>query len=208
MLPGREEDLLALGQVELDFAVAKASAIFLAKELSRENGIREVEVIRPLLGTEVHPGDRLRLSLREMEDRIDSEPVKGAARRDFFSLNICCVTTRGSSKAMRFFAGLPATRKAVLTAIQRRDSHPVEEVEDEEKVHPCEVLFRGPLSHAVAMLGSDNRRINLLGEGRLLYEQQQDRTFLPRLIAADLSRRGKTISRSFSSLAPPHRTPR
>jgi hypothetical protein len=182
----QEQEMLALGGVELDSAALHARSIVVARELSRDDQGRQIEVVRSLLGSESRAGDRIHIDLIAPLDILGIQPGPGQPLGIYFLNEI----DRSDPKAITgsvVFRRPRSHETAVVAAIKRRESHPVEEVEGSDKVQQ-EVLFRGPIAEAVAMLGSDFDPIVQLGRRRLLYEQRQDRTFLPRLIAPQLSR--------------------
>jgi WD40 repeat protein len=199
MKQASEKEMQILGDLQLDYQAQEAQGIVLAREIERQPGKRVLEVVRPLLGGDLKAGERIRVRWRFGEPLLE-EHVKDQPPALFFFTRFDALKGK-EREAVGWFRRPASDEAAVVASIKRRGSHPIVEItEGGVTERRREIRFRGTVAEAVALLGSENPNVRLLGSRRLAGEHSKDRTLLPKLIAEALPGAGTASPAPFREL--------
>jgi hypothetical protein len=199
MRRGSEKEMRILGDIQLDHEAQIAQGIVLGREIERQNGIREIEIVRSLLGSELKAGERIRI-FWSLSEGLEAEGLKDQPPALYFLTRYVAVKDKLHA-ADGGYCRPAADEAAVVASIKRRGSHPIVEIAERgENVRRREILFRGTAAEAVALLGSESNHVRKLGSRRLIYEQSKDGTLLPKLITEALPRAGTASPTPFREL--------
>lgn len=170
--PAEEKAITALAVARFDYHTLSSVCVFIGKELeARENGLRSVEVIRPLAGQSPARGEKVLTEITaagppDEKIKLHTNPeIYFIARID----KEAEIEEGKKGTVHQLGCRQPADQEEkVAAALRRQAAYPVVEVrEDGEPVKCREVIFLGPVEQAIDLLGSDSDAAILFGQRRL-----------------------------------------
>jgi WD40 repeat protein len=197
---GEELAQKALAAARLDYHVLKADCIFLGRQTAVGDQFHgTVEVVRLLHGSEPRVGEKCLVELPH------SVRVPGKLPKVRDTPMLYLATFAHDSPRDKFYhldCRLPAAcEDEVTAALARRKLHPiVEQRQSGHLVRYQEVMFRGQIEEAIALLGSESEPAQLLGRRRLTFEKTAAQPKLSAAVEREMFRQAKQAPGEYRKL--------